>query len=287
MDGTRKNHKARLPVFAVFMMAAAMVVFFFEGETMGQELRYVNLPYGHHPQQVLDVYTPSVQPNEKLPVIVYVHGGGWSRGSKSNVAEKPALFMANGYVFVSVGYRLFPNATYKEMAGDVAEAVKWVYDHADDYQIDRTRINLMGHSAGGHLVSLVGTNPDYLANAGLSLSSVKSIVNLEGPINIAEFVQRFSRYKSVFGENRAVLTEASPDTYAAKQNLPPIFFASRRDSSLNDFFKKVHDAGNTAEYFECKTLTHRDVTKLIGSHHVSTEAEHLTDALLQFFKKYN
>src|SRR4051794_21169306 len=82
-------------------------------------------------RQTLDVYAPTK--GKKLPVVVWIHGGGWQAGDKKEVHKKPQAFADQGFVFVSVNYRLLPKATIRQMAQDVAKAIRWVHDHARDY----------------------------------------------------------------------------------------------------------------------------------------------------------
>src|SRR6266851_6619558 len=74
-------------------------------------------------RQTLDVYGPTEGKNH--PVVVWIHGGGWQQGDKKDVQKKPQAFVDKGFVFVSTNYRFVPNATIKEMAGDVAKAIRW------------------------------------------------------------------------------------------------------------------------------------------------------------------
>jgi len=249
--------------------------------------KQLNLKYGNSQKQALDLYSPKVQNEKRLPVIIYVHGGGWSGGDKGNVDAKPAFFVNKGYVFVSVEHRFSPQVSYEQMAEDISLAVKWIYDHAAEYHIDTARINLMGHSSGGHLVMLIGTNPKYLNQVGLSPNSLKSLVSLEGPINLTEFFQRLGGYKKVFGNDKKVWVEASAETYAANKNLPPMLLVTRRKSSIAAFVEKARKAGNTADFYECKTLNHSQVTKLLGSNKGTEESSNMTKAVAEFLKKYN
>lgn len=249
--------------------------------------KHFNIKYGTSKNQALDIYSPNIENGKSLPVIIYVHGGGWSGGSKKNVADKPAYFINKSYVFVSVEHRFSPHVKYEQMAGDVSSAVKWVFDHAADYHIDSNRINLMGHSSGGHLIMLIATNPKYLNHVGLSPSSLKTVVSLEGPINLTDFLQRLGTYKKVFGNDKKVWEEASPETYAANKNLPPMFMVARGKSSIEAFIQKARKAGNSVEYFECRSLSHSEATSLLGSNKGSTEAKEMTIAVDQFLSKYN
>src|SRR5262249_14761906 len=111
-------------------------------------------------RQTLDVYAPAE--GKDLPVVLWIHGGGWRAGDKANVQKKPQAFADKGYVFVSTNYRFVPQVTVKEMAGDIAKAIRWVHDHARDYGGDPKAIFVMGHSAGAHLAALVCTDDRYL-----------------------------------------------------------------------------------------------------------------------------
>jgi acetyl esterase/lipase len=126
----------------------------------------------------LDVYAP--REGKSHPLVVWVHGGGWHRGDKSEVQKKPQAFIDKGFVFVSINYRLFPHVTIKQIAGDVARSLRWTYDHAEEYGGDRGAIFIMGHSAGAQLVALVCTDDQYLKAVGLSLSAIKGCVPVDG-----------------------------------------------------------------------------------------------------------
>ena len=279
-----KRRKFYVRFFILLLLLAGSSFYFFD-RTYGQETAQFNITYGDDSEQTLDLYSPDSNVNQKRPAIIYVHGGSWKAGNKSNVAEKPSFFTKNGYVFVSVNYRLYPKATYQQMALDVASAVKWVHNHANQYQIDLDNINLMGHSAGGHLVMLIGTNPTYLDNTGLSLKVINSIVNLDGPLDINRLVLGNRSYQTVFSRDKKVWVEASPITYAENKNLPPIFHVSRGGKSTEAFMKQAAAAGNIVDSFETETLTHREVTKLLGGSSSSLEAQKMTSAVMGFLKR--
>lgn len=269
----------------MFLIVFLGSTFYYFQYANGQEVKESNLKYGSNPKQVLDVYTPRVQNGEKLPVIIYAHGGGWSGGDKTNVSAKPDFFTKKGYAFISINYRLSPEATYEEMANDVSNAVKWVYDNANKYHFDRTKINLMGHSAGGHLIMLVATNPNYLNNVGLSSKMINSVVNIEGPLDLTDFIKRFGSYKKVFGNDQKVWEEASPVTYGANKNLPPMFLIARGKNSIETFTDTTKKGGNTVKDFEAKTLSHSQLTQLLGTFKTE-EAANMTNDVVEFLNKY-
>jgi acetyl esterase/lipase len=270
--------------FFVFLIVFLGISIYHYRHVYGQSKKS-NLTYGSNSKQALDLYTPKVQNGEKLPVIIYAHGGGWSGGDKNNVDAKPTFFTKKGYAFVSINYRLSPDATYEEMANDVSNAIKWVYENANEYHFDRTKINLMGHSAGGHLIMLVAADPAYLNKVGLSPRMIHSIVNIEGPLDLPSFIKRFGRYKKVFGNHQKVWEEASPITYAANKNLPPMFLISHGKNSVEPFIYTTIKAGNTVQYFEAKTLSHSQLTQLLGTSKTE-EAANMTNAVVKFLKQY-
>ena len=112
-----------------------------------------NVAYGEDELERLDVYAP--RGASRAPVVVFVHGGEWTRGDKAAVSFKPKFFNQNGIVFVSINYRLSPAATHPAHVSDVAAAIRWVHEHCGRFGGDPKKIVLMGHSAGCHLVTLV------------------------------------------------------------------------------------------------------------------------------------
>src|SRR5437899_2596959 len=139
-----------------------------------------NIPYAEKAdeRQVLDVYSP--QNAKDLPVVFWIHGGGWQAGDKTDVQIKPQAFMDKGFVFVSVNYRLLPSVDMATIVGDVARAVRWVHDHIAEYGGDPKRLLIMGHSAGAQLAALICTDERYVKAEGLSLAIIKGCVPVDG-----------------------------------------------------------------------------------------------------------
>ena len=139
-----------------------------------------DIPYAEpkNARQTLDVHASPAGKNR--PVVVWLHGGGWQQGDKTEVHAKPLAFISNGFVFVSTNYRFYPAATINEMAADVAKAIRWVRDHAVEYGGDPNTVFLMGWSAGGQLAALVCTDDRYLKAEGLALAMIKGCVPVDG-----------------------------------------------------------------------------------------------------------
>ncbi len=181
--------------------------------------------YGSDPLQALDIWRAKGAKGS-APLIVYVHGGGWKRGSKDNATGrfKPVHYPEQGYAFASINYRLVPAATVEQQAADVASAVRTLIDRAAALGIDRRRIVLMGHSAGAHLVALVGTDERYLKGAGLSFADIAGVIPNDGaaydvPAQMKDgppIMQ--ATYKQAFGTDPARQKALSPTAHAAAPN---------------------------------------------------------------------
>jgi acetyl esterase/lipase len=139
-----------------------------------------DIPYATNPheRQVLDVYAPV--DGQKLPVVFWIHGGGWQTGDKSDVQSKPQAFIDRGFVFVSTNYRLLPHVEMGDIVRDIARSLRWVHDHIAEYGGDPGRIFVMGHSAGAQLAALICTDDRYLKAEGLSLNILKGCVPVDG-----------------------------------------------------------------------------------------------------------
>lgn len=143
----------------------------------------VDLSYGDLPRHKLDIYIP--KDADRSPVLVFIHGGAWKHGDKDMHYFVGESFAAEGIVTIIPNYRLFPEVTFPAFMHDAALAVKWVHDHAERYGGDPNRIILAGHSAGGHIVSLLGTDQRYLGeeNGGKKPTWLKGVISLAGPVD--------------------------------------------------------------------------------------------------------
>ena len=139
-----------------------------------------NIPYAEpaHERQVLDVYSSKGAKN--LPVVFWIHGGGWQTGDKTSVQIKPQSFVDKGFVFVSTNYRLYPNVNMETIVRDIAKSIHWVHDHIADHGGDPKQMLVMGHSAGAQLAALICTDDRYLKAEGISLSVIKGCVPVDG-----------------------------------------------------------------------------------------------------------
>jgi acetyl esterase/lipase len=129
-------------------------------------------------RQVLDIYSPAEATN--LPVIFWIHGGGWVTGDKTDVHIKPRVFAERGFVFVSTNYRLLPNVPMEDIIRDVAKSLGWVHKNIRQHGGDPSRIFVMGHSAGAQLAALLCIDDRYLKAEGVPFDALKGCVPVDG-----------------------------------------------------------------------------------------------------------
>lgn len=128
----------------------------------------------------LDLYLPREKAAQPLPVVLWVHGGGWSRGSKDRC---PVTWLAEqGFAVASVQYRLSPQARWPAQIEDCREAVRWLRRRAAELGLEARRVGVMGGSAGGHLAALMGTLP-LPADEAVS-SRVSAVCDWYGPSDL-------------------------------------------------------------------------------------------------------
>ncbi len=139
-----------------------------------------------HERQRLDIYLPA-KGDGPFPVIIWLHGGGWIRGSKDNCHAAPLT--AQGYAAVSMNYRFLQQAPFPAQLDDCKAAVRWLRANASKYHLDPDHIGVMGASAGGHLAALLGTTagskevPEHGEHLDRS-SKIQAVIDQFGPLRI-------------------------------------------------------------------------------------------------------
>ncbi|MGF7150492.1 acetyl esterase/lipase [Sphingomonas zeicaulis] len=237
------------------LAAGAMLIAALGGAVPSWASAPVERAYGADQRQRLDFY-PAEQ--RDAPLIVFVHGGGWSAGDKRMAAgDKPDHFVARGFAFASVNYRLVPDVSVADQAADIAHAIAWLEREAPRLGVDARRIVLMGHSAGAHLAALLATDPAYLRDAGARLENVRGAILLDGAgYDIAERMRDagpFERrlYERAFGTDPAQWHKLSPSTHAAAPNAAGWLLLHVRDRAdsqrqADALAEMLREAGNTA-----------------------------------------
>jgi arylformamidase len=167
------------------------------GQRLTRDVPYVE---NGHKRHVLDIYTGENPARKGVPVMFWIHGGGWQAGDKSDVASKPKVLTERGFVFVSTNYRLLPEVKMEELIGDVARSVGWVHRNIAKYGGDPTRIFVGGHSAGAQVAALVCTDDRYLKKEGMSFVSLKGCVPVDGDTyDIPKIIMTAEHRQAVYG----------------------------------------------------------------------------------------
>jgi acetyl esterase/lipase/glycerophosphoryl diester phosphodiesterase len=133
----------------------------------------------------LDLYLPTIQESGRLPTVVWIHGGGWSKGSRKPC---PAAWLAeHGFAVASIDYRLTDIAKWPAQIDDCRAAIRWLRENAAAYGLNPDRFGAWGGSAGGHLAALAGTldaPPDEKPTGGRTSSRVQAVCDWYGPTDL-------------------------------------------------------------------------------------------------------
>jgi arylformamidase len=229
----------------------------------------LNVPYGDDKREVLDIFP--AENTEKAPVIVFMHGGAWTRGSKEGYSFPAAEFVPRGVTWVATEFTNVPQGTLSNQVRQNRDAVAWVYNNADAYNWDRDRIYIAGHSSGGHMcaMSLV---TDWKQLYGLPSDLIKGAVAISGMYDLeAVYLSYRNTYLNLSQDD---WRENSPIFHIpAVCDTPLLIGCAEHDTEEfhrqpEAFIKAWQSAGHSGEFIE-----------LMGRHHFTGsmcfgEAEH-------------
>jgi acetyl esterase/lipase len=265
-----------LPLLLLFLTLTSSPL---QSQTIKRDIPYAN---ADDPKRTLDIYSPADA--KSLPVVFWIHGGGWQAGDKSDVKTKPQAFMEKAFVFVSVNYRLLPAVDMATLTRDVAASFRWAHDHVAEHGGDPRRILVGGHSAGAQLAALLCTDEKYLKEQGLSFDVLKACIPVDGDtydipaiIELAETrwrlhgmpPQKFG-HREKFGNDPAKHRDFSAVYHVAGgKGIPPFLLlhvAGNPDTSAQAFrlAAVLNQAGIPARTFAAQETTHTKLNDDLG-----------------------
>ena len=218
-----------------------------------------NIPYNNDTlkKHLVDIYLPA-NAKGKLPLVVFIHGGGWIGNDKyadmGYMTNTVAAMLNNGIAVASIDYRFATQAVFPAILQDCNKAVSFLYDNADKYSLDKNKIALMGFSAGGHLASLMGTSQNnkvnnlYFPNSYRSFK-YKAVVDFYGPTDLV-LLPGNEDEKSPEGLligaapllRPDLAKAASPITYIDKNDPPFLIYHGEKDNTVSNKQSKLFSA---------------------------------------------
>lgn len=238
-----------------------------------------DIPYraieGVNPQSLsLDIYAP--ENAQKAPILIMIHGGAWVLGNKANAigAHQVDYFTGQGFVFVSINYRLAPEHPFPAHAEDAAAAVAYVHENIARYGGDPEKISLMGHSAGAHIAALLSTDPGFLNAEGLGPEDIHRTILLDGAAYDLPAAARRGRlpklYRPAFGNDPADWEAASPVLQVRPDvDVPPmlIFNVKRRFGKEQPrlLHRALQEAGHSSQRVKAYDREHSSLNRQLGA----------------------
>ncbi|HKX77318.1 MAG TPA: alpha/beta hydrolase fold domain-containing protein [Novosphingobium sp.] len=221
------------PIFEAAITYAATVLERSREVAEGGDIRfYPDLAFGPDYYQRVDVYAP-LEAGAPLPVLLFLHGGAFIGGYKEWMGFMAPAILSTPALFVSVSYRLAPEHPFPAPVEDVAAAVHWAWRNIARYGGDPDRMFIGGHSAGGHLASLVALDQRWLAPHGLTPAVLKGVVAVSAPLDM-DFDPANSENAAALKMRRTFVPD-DQDVVAAnpiaqvRKDAPPFFVSAGGD----------------------------------------------------------
>lgn len=258
-------------------LAALLAALLLNQGAMAQSMLQKNLAYGSNRMQVLDVYAPAQA--KGAPVILMVHGGAWRFGDKDMrrvVDNKRARWLRKGFVFITVNYRLLPEAAPLEQARDIAQALAIAQRDAEQWGADRNKFILMGHSAGAHLIALLAANPELVKEQGAS-PWLGTILLDSAALDVPAIMnaRHLPLYDRAFGNDPAYWDSVSPLQQLRQPGAPLLAVCSSRRTescpAARRFVARASALGTRAAVLT-EDLSHGEINETLGEESEYTAA---------------
>lgn len=191
------------------------------GNGDGATLQVAGQPYGSGERNKLDIWVPTgTKKSDRLPVIVWLYGGGWYSGTREDYGFAGRAFAKQGFIVVIPDYRIVPEGHWPDFLEDSAAAVAWTQTHIGDYGGDAGRIGLSGHSAGAYNAVMLALDPQWLKAAGSDASVIRGVAALAGPYDFYPF-EKGGRADVAMGDIRPA--ERTQPIAFVRADAPPLW----------------------------------------------------------------
>jgi acetyl esterase/lipase len=233
------------------------------GDSDGATLQVAGQPYGAGERNKLNIWVPTgTKKTDKLPVLVWLYGGGWYSGQRDDYGFAGRAFARQGFIVVIPDYRIVPDGHWPDFLQDSAAAVAWTDANIANYGGDPDRIALSGHSAGAYNAVMLALDPQWMKAAGSDTSVIRGVAALAGPYDFAPF-EKGGRADVAMGDVRPV-ERTQPITFV-HPDAPPLWLGHgtadtvvrvRNSQRLAAAMQKV---GGSAALREYDGLSHNDL----------------------------
>jgi acetyl esterase/lipase len=233
------------------------------GDGGGATLQVAGQPYGAGARNKLNIWVPTgTKKTDRLPVLVFLYGGGWYSGARDHYGFAGRAFARQGFIVVIPDYRIVPDGHWPDFLHDSAAAVAWTDAHIANYGGDPDRIALAGHSAGAYNAVMLALDPQWLRAAGSDTSVIRGVAALAGPYDFAPF-EKGGRADVAMGDIRPV--ERTQPIRFVRGDAPPLWLGHGtadtvvRVRNSQRLAAAMHKVGGSATLREYDGLSHNDL----------------------------
>lgn len=239
------------------------------GDGNGATLQVAGQPYGPGERNKLNIWVPTgTKKTDRLPVIVFLYGGGWYSGARDDYGFAGRAFAKKGFIVVIPDYRIVPEGHWPDFLQDSAAAVAWTEKHIADYGGEPGRIALSGHSAGAYNAVMLALDPQWMKAAGSDASVIRGVAALSGPYDFVPF-EKGGRADVAMGDIRPI--EKTQPISFVRADAPPLWLGHGtadtvvRVRNSQNLTAAMHKVGGTATLRTYDGLSHNDLVMALTS----------------------
>lgn len=248
------------------------------------------------PSHRLDLYLPKGK--KGFPVVHFLYGGYWIKGNKNYYQFVTGLYANVGVALAKEGigvvipnYGIVPEISFEEQVQDTIQGIQWTHQHIREYGGNPDALFLSGHSAGGHLISLVGLDPAYRSQLNIPENSIKGYITLSGIFDLVDLKNQNDESLNqevtytVFGKAEENLHKDSPLTYFGPGIKPFLMFVGENDfpyllTQTPNIAQRLEELGNKVEIASIRGYSHQDMVLRFNS-----PEDQITSMIVSFIQK--